>query len=66
MASYQPARLAHHWLQDPERLGFVRGMQALGEPGATPDLARMAAYRYARLQAQLSRADCAGALLLIV
>ena len=63
MARYQPAQLTHHWQQDPERFGFVKGIQSLGEPGATPDLARMAAYRYARLQAQLMGADCAGALL---
>ena len=31
--------------------------------GTTPNLTRMAGYRYARLQAQITRNDCAGALL---
>ncbi|MBV7333508.1 Xaa-Pro peptidase family protein [Chloroflexi bacterium TSY] len=46
------------WQQDLERLKVIRRNEE-----TTPDLARMAAYRYARLQAQIARHDCAGALL---
>ena len=38
-------------------------MRGVAEHQASPDLTRMAAYRYARLQRQLSGSDCAGALL---
>ena len=63
MERYQPARITKPWQQDPERLGFVNSVQSLGVQGAAPDLARLAGYRYVRLQAQIARADCAGALL---
>lgn len=58
MSNYQPPRFGYNWQQDPERLRLALGVQR-----AKPDLARMAAYRYARLQAQITRNDCAGALL---
>ena len=64
MDRYQPARLAATWQQDLERLRFIRGAQSPGKHDATPDRARMAAYRYARLQAQIARSDCAAALLI--
>ena len=63
MVRYQPARITKPWQQDPERLGFVNSVQSLDVQGAAPDLARLAGYRYVRLQAQIARADCAGALL---
>lgn len=63
MDRYQPARLVNAWQQDPERLGFLRDARSLGTGEAAPDRARMAAYRYARLQAQIARSNCAAALL---
>ena len=65
MDRYQPSRLDINWQQDPERVGFVRDCLglALGEREAMPDMARMATYRYERIQEQITRNDCAGALL---
>ena len=63
MDRYQPNAQAATWQQDPERLTFIKGLQAQGLPDAKPDLARMAAYRYGRLQAQIVQSDCAAALL---
>jgi Xaa-Pro dipeptidase len=58
MDRYQPSHLGSDWQQDFERLRLVNGVHE-----TAPDLARMTAYRYARLQAKITRYDCAGALL---
>lgn len=63
MDRYQPAGHAATWQQDPERLTFIKGLQSQGLPEVTPDLTRMAAYRYGRLQAQIAQSECAAALL---
>ena len=56
MDRYQPHDLNLSWQQDPEHVRLVRDH-------TIPDMARMAKYRYGRLQEQISRNDCAGALL---
>ncbi|MFN0190851.1 MAG: M24 family metallopeptidase [Aestuariivirga sp.] len=63
MDRYKPVARAATWQQDPERLKFTKHLQSQGLPDAKPDLARMAAYRYGRLQTQLARSECAAALL---
>lgn len=53
------------WQEDPARIGFVRRClgRTLKDHEPMPDMARMARYRYGRLQAQVEAAGCAGALL---
>ncbi|MBM3585926.1 MAG: aminopeptidase P family protein [Alphaproteobacteria bacterium] len=53
------------WQEDPAHIGFVRRClgRTLKDHEPTPDMARLTRYRYRRLQDQIIRADCAGALL---
>ena len=65
MDRYQPSRINLNWQQDPDRARFVKdglGCESGGHE-AIPDITRMATYRYKRIQAQIIRNDCAGALL---
>ena len=66
MDRYQPSRIDINWQQDPERVKFVRDCLgwALDDHKAMPDIPRRATYRYKRIQEQINRNDCVGALLL--
>ena len=65
MNKYQPSNIDVSWQQDPEHMGFVREHLGLTLDNCEkiPDMTRVATYRYARIQEQIVRNDCVGALL---
>ena len=65
MGEQRPSGLDRGWQRDPERLRLREDCLTRGDADhpASLGLARMAAYRYARLQRQIASHDCAGALL---
>ena len=66
MNKYQPSNIDVSWQKDPKHMGFIIEHLdlMLEDCEKTPDMARVAAYRYERIQEQIVRNDCAGALLL--
>ena len=65
MNKYQPSNIDVSWQQDPEHMGFVREHLGLTLDNCEkiPDMTRVATYRYERIQEQIVRNDCVGALL---
>ena len=65
MNKYQPSNIDVSWQQDPEHMGFVREHLGLTLDNCEkiPDMTRVATYRYERIQEQIVRNQCAGALL---
>ena len=66
MNKYQPSNIDVSWQKDPKHMGFIIEHLdlMLEDCEKIPDMARVAAYRYERIQEQIVRNDCAGVLLL--
>ena len=65
MDRYQPFPIDPSWQQNFQPMEFVQNNPELisGDHWQKPDRERMAIYRYQRLQQEIIRYDCAGALL---